>query len=643
MSEKMKWRFPLANYGSDKGLSTGDKEAFKQTPYKTFAREILQNSIDVAASDEEPVIVEFKGFKIKTKDIPDVDSFVEQVNLCKEYWKSNPDVISYCDRMLNSLKEEEIDCLRISDFNTTGATGVHNHNYDSPFFAMTKGSGHSVKPGIKASGGSKGMGKNAAFLMSYLEMIIYSTVTKDEKGSLGVANLVTGFKKDSENDEKRDYSQGPGYYSIDDCNSPTSDLLNYDKDYNRNDQIGTDLFIIGFKNNKSWKENVINSVLDSFMVAIYYNKLNVIVEDIEINKDTIEDIINSNLIDPKIYPSLISQFELLEGGEEVRVFDIETEYGAHKLYVKVYDNDSNKASHVCDLIRYPYMKIKHYDYKTKSFPISAMFIIGEGELSKKLLSIENPKHDNWETQRIEDLSLRKEVKDAIDSMKQQIEERISECLHIDNDGQIDPLGADEFLPSTIDEGKGTTSGEDKKEDSTTKATVGQIKYNKTTTNRPVIEIEDGDGVQPDIGKVEEGEKDDGLLPSGENKGNGGEPHGDNPGEVHSGDNIILRNTDGTNIKYKLITLGKDTGKYRLIFISPCNEENCYLSIKILDDMSKSVEKANIIDFEIDGVEVASNDHVEYGPFKIKKSAKHVCNLKLDIKEYFGSEVVIICK
>lgn len=41
-----KWRFPASGHGERKGISSGDIEAFKKHPFRAFAREILQNSID---------------------------------------------------------------------------------------------------------------------------------------------------------------------------------------------------------------------------------------------------------------------------------------------------------------------------------------------------------------------------------------------------------------------------------------------------------------------------------------------------------------------------------------------------------------------------------------------------------------------
>ena len=62
---EIKWRFPASSYGDKVGMSTGDSEAFREEPYAFFAREILQNSIDVREDETKPVVVHFEEFKQK--------------------------------------------------------------------------------------------------------------------------------------------------------------------------------------------------------------------------------------------------------------------------------------------------------------------------------------------------------------------------------------------------------------------------------------------------------------------------------------------------------------------------------------------------------------------------------------------------
>lgn len=71
--------------------------------------------------------------------------------------------------LIQSLFNEE--CLRISDFNTTGLYGLKDE--DSPWHYLIHGTGLSSKSG--SSGGSKGIGKYATFVASAFNTVFYET------------------------------------------------------------------------------------------------------------------------------------------------------------------------------------------------------------------------------------------------------------------------------------------------------------------------------------------------------------------------------------------------------------------------------------------------------------------------------------
>ena len=103
-----RWRFPASGHGDRKGISSGDTETFKKSPFKAFAREILQNSIDARDSDENPTIVEFNTFELATNLIPGYNELKEQVRRCKEFWSHKPDYVKIYTDLLNVLNKESI-------------------------------------------------------------------------------------------------------------------------------------------------------------------------------------------------------------------------------------------------------------------------------------------------------------------------------------------------------------------------------------------------------------------------------------------------------------------------------------------------------------------------------------------------------
>lgn len=206
--------------------------------------------------------------------------------------------------MIKEVGRDRIQCLRISDYNTTGLLGVASRE-ETPFYLLTKGSGLSNKVGT--SGGSKGIGKYASFVASAFNTVFYSTYTKEqEQGYIGICKLCSTTIEGS--DEK---TQGIGYYGIDEKNNPILEQISIDPNFKRK-SFGTDIYILGFKNEETWEKEIVTKVLDSFLSAIYYDELEVIINDKVINKQSLSDIVyNDELITKKFQSSIKSQYILL--------------------------------------------------------------------------------------------------------------------------------------------------------------------------------------------------------------------------------------------------------------------------------------------------------------------------------------------
>ena len=640
-----KWRFPPSNHGSKKGISDGNIETFKKTPYKSFAREILQNSIDARLSDEEPVIVEFNSFTMKTSDIPDRDGLIKAAKNCEKLWSYQADCTNFYKDVEKELNKKEIICLRISDYNTTGLIGVNSNKQEkNNFLALTKGTGISEKSSDIA-GGSKGVGKNAAFLMSSIRTVFYSTLTSDQDdniecyGSIGVAEFISG----SINDETDDYTQGTGFFSADEYNSPLNHILSFDKEQKKRGKTGTDIFIFGFLNDEDWEKEIINSILDSFIAAIYYKCLVVIVNGKKISSETLYSIVsNDNIIAKNQKSNIISQYKLLSNFDNnVGIYEIETEYGGCELHILQYKkNEETLATHKCSMIRIPYMKIKD-EFLFSSYTISALCIIKDNALGKKLRNIENPQHIDWEPNRLKTKEEKKEIENVIKDIKKQIKEKAMEYLKVDELSSIDPMGIGNFLPNSDflgDNKNGQKPYQFPNED----VVVSKPKDNITFERNNSQSNKDSNSLKPDIGEVDN--TCEGIVqhPYGENNtvGNGRHPGSETSGEK-DGNNVIFKRAPLSGVKYKVISINK-FGKIRIIFISPTDYNNCYLSISMLDDTNSSSPIA-IKSMECNKHTIIGSNPYEYGPFAIKINEKIILDIEIDESGYFGSEVKVICK
>lgn len=645
-----KWRFPAANYGDRKGISTGDSEAFKKAPYSAFAREILQNSIDAQVSDEEPVKVVFSQFDLKTKDILGIDDLKIALRRCKEFWSFKDDYIKEYDKIEAALNEKSLVCLRVSDFNTTGLIGVEsNEKAKNHFLALTRGTGVSEKSG-EVAGGSKGMGKNAAFLMSKIRTVFYSTRTNmniDETpgtniGSVGVADFISGYVADDVTNPNRDYTQGKGFFSSDNFNSAINKTLDLDPAHTtRSTTDGTDIYIIGFRDSANWEKEVINSILDSFMAAIVRGQLEIEFNDIAINKDTIQSIVYSDIVTPGNKSNIISQYRLLTDGDNVKVYDIETDYGTCALYILPYGKDEEElATHKCVMVRHPLMKIKEESLGA-SFRVSAMCMIGDDKLGKMLRLIENPQHIDWEPKRIvDDPALKKELDGVLKTIKAQINEKVIECLQLGDTNPLDPYGAGDFLPDEdLGESHSEDEGDDRPVETTTVTPPKEVKISPKNANQ---DDENGTGLQPDVGDVDDDNPGKVEHPTGDNDGQGEDPHGgEETGTRTPGDNIIMVRSKLSGVKYNIISTDKANGKIKVIFKSPITLPECYLNVGMLDD-SNNPEKVDIISMKCNGSDISCGNPYEYGPFSITQNEKVVLEVTTNVKGYFGATVKVVC-
>lgn len=444
------WHFINNQYGADTGLKDSNMLMFAKDPFESLAREVCQNSIDARAKDsDKPSIVHFKTFKLKTQEVPGIDLLKYNIQNCLDYCRSlnNESEAADLQTMLNLLNRDYLECLRVSDFNTTGLIGVDTNKTDSPFFLLTKGSGSTNKHDGQA--GSKGIGKYAAFAVSNLNTVFYSTKTFDFKeGGMGISKLRSApIKKD----DPYLLTTGIGYYALD-KNMPIQHPLLLDKNYKR-DTTGTDVFILGVELDELTIEKIVYTVLDSFMYAILNNNVEVKVESYNINKDTLEEYLNIEFLDKvgigeKAKKALLAQYELLSSDEiPFETIKLPDDYGEIKIKVKLYDPQTNEiVSNQCDIIRHPYMKIKKYAPEIPCL-YSAVCVIEDPSVNKMLRTIENPQHTEWEVEQlITDKETKKRYKGLVRSINRVIKDYISNIAMANIEDTTDLPLASYYIP-----------------------------------------------------------------------------------------------------------------------------------------------------------------------------------------------------
>ena len=637
MTDQM-WRFPDNNYTSENGLDTSDMEMFKKDPVSSLAREICQNSID-AALGEKPVRIEFSLFRVAREEIPGINELAAQIDACYKYKKDSLKEEPTLRELKKSISCDTITCLRISDFNTSGISGVKANKSGSPFYDLTKGSGVSNKVG--SSGGSKGIGKFASFVVSTTNTVFYSTKANDgTSGFIGISKLRSAPIPGKDEDL---LTIGVGYYAGTDRNLPILHELHLDKGFVRSEkQYGTDVYIIGFNNFKGWQYDIIAKVLESFMVAVMRDKLEVIVDGITVNQSTVSNIIYDEAFRSgrkNKYREIRAQYELLQDDESVIVKELPVdENNTVTVYLKQYgQQDEGNATKHCIMVRYPYMKIT--DIKPGAFlPFSAICVIPDNKLNEKLRAIENPQHTDWEIKRLNDLPDEKRTtREMKKSLETAVNDFIKEVLRASSGETTDIEGAGEYLPSQDE--VGGASGSD--------ISTEQILVRPMTIVKPQTPKTEKAGEAGEAYAFGEGE----LVENGEpgkklrrkekpmpqpNPNPKLEPKDQT--EVGPGKSPVLKKVPLSGMRYHTVVTNKVSGKYDCIFTSQYDENDCEFSIRMCGEATDKYP-VDILSASIDGVECTVQDGKIVG-MKIEKGKTYKISYSVNSTEMFASEVIL---
>lgn len=430
------WNFPSNNHGQIFGIADSGVETFNGTPIKSLAREICQNSIDANLKNGEPTRIIFRTFEIAPSAIPGFDDLDDAFSRSLEYWskQKSTKAKSFFQSALKLAKQPKITCLRISDTNTTGLLGS-DEEYNSPWCNLTKSQGASDKSG--SHGGSFGIGKFAPYACSAFRTVFYSTLDSDGVAAYqGVARL-TSFK-----DKKGETTQGIGFYGAD-KNAPVKQQISIDPSYSREiGKSGTDIFVLGFNGSKDWKYDMVASVLDGFLYAVYTGELIVEVEDIIISKETLPELVASHQAYFSEYAD--EYYQVLTADEQkspTYTKDIGT-MGKVTLRLMIQPDFHRRVA----MVRRTGMKIMDKGNINGLIPFAGVLYIEGDKLNEYLRTLENPQHTKWEIERAENKS---EAKGVLSALTKFIKACLDELKNDDSEEALDP-SVGEYLAAEQD-------------------------------------------------------------------------------------------------------------------------------------------------------------------------------------------------
>lgn len=564
-----KWNFPSNNYGQILGIADSGIETFKGTPIKSLAREICQNSLDAALDNNEPTRIEFKAFEIDPRQIPDYTNLEDALKRALDFWsqQQSDKAKTFFKKALEVIHKPAITCLRISDFNTSGLVGSREE-YNSPWCNLTKSSGASDKSG--SNGGSFGIGKFAPYACSALRTVFYSTIDKDDVcASQGVSRL-TSFKN-----KKNEITQGTGFYG-NDKNSPMYKQYSLDPAYSRNaENSGTDIYITAFTGDKGWQHQMVASVLDGFLYAIYNGTLVVDVDGIIISKDTLADLMISHkeyfnehadeyyqaLTDEKLARTFIK--ELTDDPEVI---------GKLTLRLIIMPSFSRRVA----MIRQTGMKIKDKGNINGLIPFAGTLFIEGDAINSYLRSLENPQHIEWEVERAENKS---KANRLLKTLLHFIKASLDEMKNDESEEAIDPTVGEYLSASDFEQSPNQERAEilqDSIKDIKIRVTEVAPKPSDASTGeagRTLTDDDDGDVFITDLpgegGSGSQGQEGHGGNGGGNNPGDGG---GDIPVEHRKKLSAI------SAVSVRNMVRNKTTGEYTIVFIPTSSATNGILEV-----------------------------------------------------------------
>src|SRR5690606_7489692 len=243
----LEWRF-LTNEGQEEeGLGHAGIETFKGSPFPGLARESAQNSLDACLKDDHgghlPIRMVFRQMSVPRASIPVADALQEALDACLERSRSRRirKDTQFFELACAEIRRPAISILAVEDYGTTGLIGPSVPG--KPFHALVKGSGVSQKSSTDA-GGSFGIGKNAAFAVSQLRTVFYSSLFGEDADlsylAQGKAILV------SHTDDRKNEKRGIGYCGLSDFQAVADPRLL--PPWLHRSEPGTTVASIGFQN-----------------------------------------------------------------------------------------------------------------------------------------------------------------------------------------------------------------------------------------------------------------------------------------------------------------------------------------------------------------------------------------------------------
>ena len=464
--DEYQWIFSDLGAADKVGVNESGIGIFKRQPYKGLAKEILQNVTDAkndALPRDVPVKAKFELIYVDREEIPGYNRLNDVIHKCHEYYPDGDDgekVKDIKDAADNFLGTPgKVPVLKIGDYNTTGLSGVDEEKGSNWTGLVRERSATNKSNG---SSGAFGVGKFAPYNFSSIRTILYSTKTVKNEVAFQGKTILTTFKEDNKN------KQNVGLFA-------NTNSENYDAIFDMNDvapsfrrtETGTDIFVLGFKKDEDWVDQMAISVLEYFFYSIFRGALEVEICDddknILINQDNLEKMLSyydayckEHMEDDTSFSfTAPSYWKILKDPRRIEIKEPfifnRQNMGGYELYLLMGEDIADKK--VLEM-RQAGMKIREDTSFRIPMNFSAIFIAtGEGALSEEpkdnissfLRKCENQAHDDWAADEYKEEKAK--ARKIINEVHKKILEAVKKEMPDFGDEEVDAFGLSEYLPN----------------------------------------------------------------------------------------------------------------------------------------------------------------------------------------------------
>lgn len=433
-STPMKLLFPFNDTGEMEGLSDAGIETFKENAYSSAARESAQNSRDAGVAF--PVRVHYDLIYLRHDQLPDFDALQSAIVACEASNAKLKDLKArqFFSKALNTLALDSIPALRISDYGTKGLVGPCEPG--KPFHALVKSSGVTNK-GDPTSGGSFGIGKRAAFAISNLHTVFYSTVYDSGSSMVFLAQgkcTLTSHTQNSSDFRATGYFGQSGYLPIAHTNQAP--------DWLRREEVGTTTVSVGFDVTDGWQFRIAESLARNFVGAIQSGQLEFSIDNnsIVLNKSNIYQRLSSpELKDSAAHNNAITELELAKQVYECltspKSDHIESWFpsiGRLKLHILLGEGLPQRVAILRNGM-FVTDNLSSFGEKFSNFPSYKDFVAviepADDAASATMKRLENPSHNSFSSDRIVDLEERAAIKKSMETVGKWARDEIKKLAH----------------------------------------------------------------------------------------------------------------------------------------------------------------------------------------------------------------------